>query len=377
MGHFLSAFHPVEFDPAAIPLHAVKVALTEALTSNRIEGFRYELLNRYDAYLGDITTVKSARIIGSIFNAIKTGGTLELMEDGSIDYLNDRVRLVYRLKVGSTWAEWPLGVFLLASPGRITDGKSVQRSIEMYDKLLILDQDKVEQSYTIAEGAVVTAAIKTAIEGAGESKINISPSAETLQSARTWPPGTSRLSIVNDLLNSINYFSLYADGNGTYRGEPYVPPGQRSPVWTFADNSEGLYLPDVAQDADNFSVANKVILAVSNPDDDPLTATATNEDAESPFSYQSRGRWITDYRQEEEATSQDVLDAKAARILSEAMQVSETITYDHAWLPVGLNDAVKFTNSKLGLSAKYSIIKQDYKLEAGGLIRSEIRRVVT
>ena len=375
--YFFSAWHPVEFDPAAIPPYAVKDALTEALKSNRIEGFRYELLNRFDTYLGDITTVKSARILGSTFNAIKTGGFIEITEDRNIDYLNDRVRLVYRMKVGDAWAEWPLGVFLLASPGRVTDGKSVQRSIEMYDKLLILYQDKIEQSYTVAEGTAATAAIRTVIEGAGESKINITSSEQELQSPRTWPPGTSRLTIANDLLNSINYFSLYADGNGTYRGEPYVPPGQRSPVWTFADDAEGLYLPDLTLDADYFNVANKVILAVSNPDADPMTAIATNENPDSPFSYQSRGRWITDYRQEEEATSQSVLDAKAARILSEAMQVSETITYEHAWLPVGLNDAVRFVNSKLGLSARYSIIKQDYKLEAGGLIKSEIRRVVT
>ena len=374
--HFFSPWFPAEFDPAEIPEYTAKDVLTEALKANRAEGFRYELLDRFDNPLGDLSTVLSCRISGSIFNTIKTGGLLELVETGEINYYSNRVRPVYRLYTSQGWVEWPLGVFLLASPSRLTDGKSVQRRIEMYDKLLVLAQDKIEASYTIAAGTRATVAARTIIQEAGETRINITPSDEELQSANSWPPGTTRLQIVNDLLSSINYFSLYADGNGNYRGEPYVPPGQRAPVWEFADNQEGLYLPGVGVDADYFNVPNKVILTVSNPDDALLVSIVTNEDTTSPFSYQSRGRWITDYRQEEDATSQAVLDAKAARILAESMQVTEAVSYDHAWLPIGLNDAVKFTNRRLELSASYSVISQDYALKAGELIKAKIRRVV-
>ncbi len=379
MHYFLSPTFPVQVELADIPDYKVVDEIKKALNSNRIEGFRYELLDKNDNEIGEINTVQSCNITGSIYNTIRTGGTLELTEPKAteINYFSDRVRPIYRLKTSLGWAEWPLGVFLLASPSRITDGKVVSRKIEMYDKLLVLNQDKIDRSYTVSAGTRVTLAIITIIQEAGESKINITSSEEVLLSAKTWPPGTSRLQMVNELLQSINYFSLWVDGVGNLRGEPYVPPGQRFPVWTFADDTEGLYLPDVAVDADYFKVHNKIILAVSNPDQDLLTATATNENPGSKFSYQNRGRWITDYRDDIEATSQLVLDARAERILQEGMQVSEVVSYNHAWVSIGLNEAVEFKNKKLGLSAKYTAVNQSYSLRAGELIKTAIRRVVT
>ncbi len=377
--YFLSPTFPIQVELADIPDYKIIDETKKALISSRVEGFRYELIDKNDNKLGDISTVQNCSTTGSIYNTIRTGGKLRLMESEirDINFFSDRVRPVYRLKTPKGWLEWPLGVFLLASPSKTTDGKFVERGIEIYDKLLVLAQDKLDKSYTVETAVVATDAIRTVIQETGETKINITPSQETLPSPKTWSPGTSRLRIVNDLLQSINYFSIWVDGAGNYRGEPYVPPGQRAPVWTFADNAEGIYAPSVSVDADYFNVPNKVILVVSNPDQDLLVATKKNEDSGSPFSYQSRGRWITEYREDMEATSQSALNSRAQRILAEGMQVSEVVGYDHAWVPVGLNESVEFKNTKLGLSARYTVVNQSYNLKAGELIKASIRRVVT
>ncbi len=352
-------------------------AITKALKTNRAERFRYELLDRFDNFLGEITTVLTAQVTANVFNTIRTGGIIELWETGEINYYSDRIRIMYGLLVNGAWVEWPLGVFLLGSSGRHTDGKSVLRRIECYDKLIILHQDILDTSYTVAEGVKVTAAVRTVIQGAGETKINITPSEEELPVAKTWPPGTSRLQIVNDLLSSVNYFSLYVDGEGFYRGDPYVSLSQRPLVWTFADDKEGLYEPELNIDADFFSVPNKVILVVSNPDQELLVSTVTNEDPSSPFSYQSRGRWITDFRESEEATSQAVLDSKAQRIMQEAQQVLEAVEYRHAWVPLALNEVVEFKNQLLDMSARYVVVRQDYNCMTGEVAGTRIRRVIT
>jgi len=374
--YFIDSSFPAEFG-LDIADYLPQKTLIDALKGNRVEQYKFELLDESDNYQQDLTTVKGGYIEKSVFNTIRSGGALEIVDDGTINFYSDRIRVKYMLLVNGSWEEFSLGVFLLATPGKSTDGKAVLREVQMYDKLLVLDQDAVDSSYTIAAGTVVTNAIKTVIQEAGETKINITPSDETLPAAKTWPAGTIRLQIVNDLLASINYFSLWADGNGYYRGEPYIAPDNRPVKWTFKDDSEGLYLPEHEIDIDLFNVPNKVIARVSNPEQEELIATATNEDPNSPYSYQSRGRWITKI-EDVEATSQDVLDSKAERLLKESTQVAESVFHDHALIPgLELHNAVRFVNSITGTDAKYTIVKQRLELKAGSLMQSEIRRVIT
>lgn len=379
MGRFsLTAEFPAHFFTRVDTREHVPLAeLIDVLNGNRVERYRFELLDGDDNYKADLVAVLSGSIEKSIYNTIRSGGTLEIVDDGTINFYNDRVRVYYGLLFNGAWVESPLGVFLLTTPGQRVDGKTITRSVQMYDKLLVLDQDAVSASYSIAAGGVVTDAVAAVIQGAGETKTNITPSSETLPAAKTWPAGTTRLRIVNDLLSSINYFSLWADGNGYYRAEPYVAPASRPVSWAFEDNDKGLYLPDFEIDVDLFNAPNKIICVVSNPEQGEMTAVATNEDASSPFSYQSRGRWISRV-ETVDATSQGVLQSTADRLLKESLQTTETIMYDHAFLPqIELNDAVKFVNSLTDTNAKYTVVKQSLKLAPGSLVKSEIRRVLT
>lgn len=375
---FLTAEFPAHFFTRVDTREHVPLAeLIDVLNGNRVERYRFELLDGDDNYKADLVAVLSGSIEKSIYNTIRSGGTLEIVDDGTINFYNDRVRVYYGLLFNGAWVEHPLGVFLLTTPGQRVDGKTITRSVQMYDKLLVLDQDAVSASYSIAAGGVVTDAVAAVIQGAGETKTNITPSSETLPAAKTWPAGTTRLQIVNDLLSSINYFSLWADGNGYYRAEPYVAPASRPVSWAFEDNDKGLYLPDFEIDVDLFNAPNKIICVVSNPEQGEMTAVATNEDASSPFSYQSRGRWISRV-ETVDATSQGVLQSTADRLLKESLQTTETIMYDHAFLPqIELNDAVKFVNSLTDTNAKYTVVKQSLKLAPGSLVKSEIRRVLT
>ena len=346
-----------------------------SLTGARNHDYRYEVLTSGELVIGEIETVLGGTLSASIYNTIRSGGKLD-MDETDIDWLSERIRITYVLHEATGDVEYPLGVYLPATPVRNADGATVSMSVEVYDKLQILADVKVAETYTIGAGTVATDAIRDIIEDAGESKISVTPSAETLSSAMSWEPGSTYLQIVNGLLDAINYFSLWADGLGYYRADPYLAPSSRSSVWTFDDADVGLYLPDLTETYDNFGVPNHIIRVASSPDVE-MVAEATNDDPVSPYSTVSRGRTISDYAVVE-ATSQTALDAITSRALAEATQVSRTVKMQHPLLPaILLNSAVTLRNQQLGLSARYTVLSQTHALDCGSLVTATIREVTS
>ena len=101
---------------------------------------------------------------------------------------------------------WPLGVYLPATPTIHWSDAVATADVDLYDKLLILVEDKVNATFAVPAGAVVTEQVEAIIASAGESRMSIAASTATLRSAMVWEPGTTKLRIINDLLAAVNYF---------------------------------------------------------------------------------------------------------------------------------------------------------------------------
>src|SRR5699024_6814429 len=86
-------------------------------------------------------------------------------------------------------------------------------------------------SYTAPAGASVVGVVRDLIAEAGESTAAIGDDSATLTSAMMWEAGTTRLRIINDLLDAAGFFSLWVDHAGQYRVTRYVPPAQRPPMY--------------------------------------------------------------------------------------------------------------------------------------------------
>lgn len=247
--------------------------------------------------------------------------------------------------------------------------------MELYDKLLVVDQDAVETSYALDVGANVINSIADLILSTGEARVSITASAETLRTAMVWEAGTSKLRIINDLLSAINYFSLWVDGYGNFRAEPYVEPSRRGLSWSFFDNAESIYSPDFSHDFDTFKIPNKVILvSQSDGETEALTATAYDQRPDSPFSFEARDRWIAVTETNVEATSQAVLDALAQRRLKELQMVGSTYEISHALIPLDLNALVAFRRLDL-IDALGVVQKFTLRTDVGALVTSTIREV--
>ncbi|WP_149264301.1 hypothetical protein [Actinomadura sp. K4S16] len=274
------------------------------------------------------------------------------------------------------YVEWPQGVFLLSTPSRSVDASDVvTRAVDGYDQLQIFIDDVVPDRYTAAAGAAYTTVVSSLL---GSVAKQVTPSSAVLPVAKEWEPGTTKLAIINELLSAINYDSLSFDEDGVALVRPYVSPQDRPAEYTYADDAVSVMNPEVEQELDLFSVPNRWVLVVSDPDRAALSAVYTNSDPASPTSTVRRQRVITDFRQEEDAADQATLAARAARLAFEASQVFETISFTTALMPVHSgNDVYKILYGPLAVNAKYAEHTWEMELKAGTQMRHQARRVVS
>lgn len=351
-----------------------------ALVSARDEKWRIELLsNPSEVPAGTLDGVTGGSFDQSVFAKIRTSGSLSYESENPINWMDYRVQPWYSIldDDGEVLLEWPVGVFIASTPGKTYSETAVQMDIELYDKLFILDQDMISETWTYDTGAVVTTAIRDIIESAGETRISITESDKTLVNPVVWEAGTTKLQMVNDLLKAINYFSLWVDGYGYFRADPYVAPQYRSVDWIFADDEESIYLPNFAHEQDLFNVPNKVVLvARTDGETAPFTSMATNENPDSIWSYQNRGRWIVRFESDVEATSQAILDALAQRRLLELTNAGSVYNIKHALLPLEMNSAVRFRRDEENVSVLAVVQKTSFSMSVGGHASTTLREVV-
>jgi hypothetical protein len=207
---------------------------------------------------------------------------------------------------------------------------------------------------------------------------NIVPHAALVTTAREWEPGTSKLSIINQLLSAINYESLSFDEDGAALARPYTVPSSRPEEYVYADNAVSVMTPDVTQTLDLFSIPNRWTMVVSDPDRPALSSTYTNNNPASPTSVPRRQRTIVDFRTEQDAADQASLDARVARLAFEASQVYEAIEFETGLIPIHSgNDVYRITFSRLAIDAKYSEHTWEMDLAAAATMKHRARRVVT
>lgn len=345
--------------------------------STRTWEFRYDLLDASNNKLADLETVRGCSVEQNWFADIKRTAKLTITDTGEIDYLSNRIKPWVRLHMpAGSYVEWPQGVFLLASPLRGDDEhRVITRNVQGYDSLLIFRDDKVEDRYSVAAGIRYTTAISTLL---GSVPQQVSPSSLVLPTTKEWEPGTSKLTIINELLNAANYESLSFNEDGVAIVVPYLSPQDRMEEHTYADDSQGLLIPGIEQELDLFAIPNKWILVVSDPDRPALSSIYTNSDASSPTSTVRRQRTITDFRTEQDAADQATLDSKVARLAFEASQIYEAIDFETGLFPVHSgNDVYRIMYDPLSINAKYSEHMWSFELSERAVMKHTARRIVT
>lgn len=348
-----------------------------SLTGNRRERLQVQLLTLNDVALRTLDRVEASISLDySVSDTLRTGGVMKVSLSGNVadvDWLTSRVAITY---VDGA-EEYPIGTFIPAMPSGQRARSGGLLSVELYDKLLVLFEDRTPTSYAVAAGAVVTDVVRELIAAAGEELVSVVDSTETTSAVTTWDPGTSVLTIVNDLLASIDYRALYTDARGVFVASPNIDYADRPTAWTLDDGARtGVYSEEYGDAQDLFAVPNRWV-GVSRADGETpsFVSTRTNEDPASPYSYQARGRWITRTTTDVEASSQEALDAIIQRNLTDATTAIRIFEVSHAWLPFTLEDMVIFEDTSRGVRSRCRVTAQRHDLSLGATTTSTLREV--
>ncbi|KKI20564.1 MULTISPECIES: hypothetical protein [unclassified Leucobacter] len=337
----------------------------ELLSGHRRPRWLIDLLDKDDATLKTLEGVEDGEITRDATTQLRGSAQLTIVDRGQgINWLQHRCR--FRYDPGISGVEpWSWGVYIFASPNEKHSDGPVIWDVELATKLAILDEDKVDATYSLAEGTPVVAAVQALIESAGETRFTVTPSAALLKSQRVWEANTSKLSIINDLLDAIGYWALWVDREGQFRVEPYVNPKDRQPVWDFTEGETSIHEPDWGRGQDLSGVPNKYTVTTSgSEDEEAIVGVAKNEDPNSPFSYQARGdRWIAD-GETAEVEDEAAAKALAERRLADRMAPVASITVSHLLIPIDPNDVVTFDSDGHQTTASVQSMRIGLDLEA-------------
>lgn len=362
---------------------------------NYAASYRFEVLDREESFVmsGDFVQPKGELKWFST-KSIKGGGTISVLDTGEhIDWPNARIK-PYRQHHydDGTIIEYPLGIYLTSAPTEkwTEDGRSWD--VELLDKNSILDGDIVTDedgapvTFSVVAGDNVIDVVKSLIQSTGEDTPAISADPVPLNNDMSWEVGTTLLKIINELLNASNHFSLMCDMEGQYRIIPYTPPKDRPVIYRdgtefgwetpFSYGESSLMSPTWSRDMDVFAVPNRwVSMTQGDSDNEALVATATNEDPDSPFSYQNRGRWITQVETGVEAVDEAALQAHADRKLASATSVTMAVSAEHLFLPeLQINSVVQFLNEKAdNMDIPLSVLNTTVPFDPMALCKTEFR----
>lgn len=334
------------------------------MADHRIESYRYELLNLQRQVIGPVPGVKTGGTLTFSDTAdIRGQGGIEVQASGT-DWTKHLIRISY-VRQGAD--PLPLITAIPNAPGISRDETGTAwQSLDLYDRLIIPASDRPLDAYSLADGADVLAAVRGILNGLGISDIVTPDGTRTLATGITWDTDVTWLDIINDVLKAANCEPLWCDGMGRFRVTDWTDPAARPPV------PAGKRLPTWESAGDLLDVPNRVkVIGQTEGIWEALVSVATDTNPASPFSYPSRGRWITVTEADVPYTGgQPELDALAVRRLKEFQTVAETReqeqpVYDDRQLGTVLQDA----------SGRAVITGMTYPLQTGGLVRTSLRKV--
>lgn len=347
----------------------------EILVGNRNTRFYLEVLDEFDSPIGRLDGVTGGKLDWLSNAVVKGGGDITVIDvDQQINWLSARLRPVMVIE---GLPVQPLGIFLPAeTPESYENGR--KWAIKLLDKSTILHQDTISQTYALPSGSVITDEIVILIESAGITNHAITASVKTLDGDTVWTVGTSKLAIINDLLDQINYFSLFANFEGQMVGEPYTLPAQRPLSYEFIDGPGSIYRPNFTRDNDIWKIPNRLtLIGVGDGTTAALTSTIDNTDPLSPYSIAARGRVIGVTEQGVEAVDQAALDALARKRLVELTSPTAGVEIAHAPVPgLAVNQAARFARGPAGIDARHVVFRTAINLDGKALATSTLREVV-
>lgn len=303
---------------------------------------------------------------------IKTSLSGEFWEPADIDWLSDEIRP--EIRINGVWS--PLGVFLPTTVSRTRENGVTTVRVEAYDRAWRIKNNMPDDTKYISSGESYLGQITNLLNDCGVRLISATTKDANLPTERSWPLGTSYLTIINELLQAINYNPLWFNSSGL----AVLEPAEEVDVGNIAhemdsSNIKSLLLPSITTEADIFNTPNRIICTCSTPDRSVLTARATNTNPDSPLSTVRRGRVIAKLVKVKDIFDSASLQAYANKLLRETMYTGETYTVETALFPGwGVYDAVHLRYGEVNSLCRETAWSMT--LQVGGTMKHTLEKVV-
>ncbi len=338
----------------------------KALQSNRTIKWEYLLLDKNNRKIDTLRDITSSYGMNAEAE-IKGTARFEINEADikEINFFSERIKPLFCLKIDQNWLKWEQGIYLPNSPNRTEQKGSIYRNIEAYDQGVILNEDRVDNRFLIAKGTPYTSIIRSLILSSGLIDVSIQESELELSIDKEYEIGTSKLEIINDLLLSINYNSVWFNHRGTCMITKFIPGKERNYDYVYATDSESIMPYGATEILDYFNVPNKFVRYVENPETDYLISTFINEQASNKLSTVSRGRTITDIQSVTDIADQETLDSYVRKVAEEKSLIYGGFNYTSLVMPHhSFMDCLLFRNNNLGVSQK--VIETAWSIDTTG-----------
>jgi hypothetical protein len=382
----------------------LNLATKDILYGDRVTSYRWEVLKHstatgLDTLVGTLDGVSDGQLTFTQNASVKGGGKIQVADlavaqPGMLrvaDVALESVRLRPVCAIQGL-PENPLGVFLVSAGVEQWDTTGRVWGLELLDRCTVPAQDAVDSSYAVAAGTLILNQVKTILASSNEYLAVDTSNTLATQSNMVWEAGTSKLKIINDLLDVANYNALWVDGYGNFQTTPRVLPANRSINYELLgfpkeliDGELSIYRPDWTRDRDSYDVPNKVIAIQSAGGNDApaLVGTYTNTDPTSPYSTVTRGRTIphvldsVDCPAGTDPQTIAFLQSRAQTTLIQMSATQATVKVTNLPIPVRVSDVIRFANVPAGVDDRHVITRIQLDTTSLGLMQLTLQEVIS
>lgn len=314
-----------------------------------------------------LDTVKSCTISRDADAETLGSATIDVIESVGECYI--RVYLV-TLQNGVT-ERFSLGTFLAQTPSSSFDGKVRTVSMDAYTPLIELKENPVPLGYYIAKNENVMDTVYKIAKEHMRAPVVKTECDTVLYDDFVADTSDTWLSYLTDLAAYAKYsFSLDEKGQALFA--PNQDTASLQPVWTYNDDNSSILYPELDLEHDIYEIPN-VVEVIYSSGSRTYTATAVNNDSNSPTSTVNRGREII-YRDTspsltcnpDSSVFETTLNEYANQLLSDLSTVEYSVSYSHGYCPVRLGDCVRLNYTKAGIEdIRAKVVSQSIKCETG------------
>lgn len=241
------------------------------------------------------------------------GLTLAAVDAANLRPLTDRVEITMLLPGRPPY---PLGRYVIADAVELTaTGTATTAPLTLLDEMLVIDQD-LETGFE-AGGQLVDQTIRRLLDGLPIKAPIIEATEHT--TANSWPPGTSRGSVLTDLATAGGYLKPWIDHTGRLRLRRAFQPADRTPDIDL-DAGRRVLRDSISRSTDLLTAPNRFVV-VSNdlgPDTTPVIGVY-DIPASAPHSITRRGYVVP------QVVDAQVTTARQATVYAQTLGIQQTI----------------------------------------------------